>query len=531
MSKLIKISLFLTVGLVLLMGSVALAQDNSPAAANSIEVEMDEVVTAEDLGVQKQTLLPNSKFYFLKDWSRKIRETFTFNPIKKMQLKLQFSSEKLLEAKEMAEKTDQPKILKQAAENYEKDINEIKEMSEKIEGKAEDNPKVATFLDKYIKDQILHQKMLGRLERKVEHLEENLEKLGEKLPEKAAEVIEGVRERQLEKIGQVMEKLENKENITQRLEKNIKQIQGSEFKEFKNMEILKRLEEKVPERIREEVQEARGYQLQEFKIKVEQMAPQVQEKLKRYAEEVEGIMENKVEILEDIKQGLKETRPEIRERLEDAKDEILERAWEKEKMRHERTCPLLPMVRCPGRIVVERNVDGCPMTKCIMPREVECHVNIDCQEGYYPYKTGLMDDQDCPIMKCVTEPEPEPEPEPGEEPISPERPEQACITLWDPVCGKDNKTYSNKCFARIAGVEIAYEGACRSNEPGTIGGGGDEPRPKACATILNPVCGKDGKTYSNKCFAEMAGVEVVYEGKCRENEVLDSYIRLPDESK
>ncbi len=35
-----------------------------------------------------------------------------------------------------------------------------------------------------------------------------------------------------------------------------------------------------------------------------------------------------------------------------------------------------------------------------------------------------------------------------------------CIDLWDPVCGCDGKTYSNGCFASLAGVNIAHKGAC-----------------------------------------------------------------------
>merc|ERR1712243_443330 len=90
---------------------------------------------------------------------------------------------------------------------------------------------------------------------------------------------------------------------------------------------------------------------------------------------------------------------------------------------------------------------------------------------------------------------------------------------FSPVCGMNGKTYSNKCELVCARILKEHDGPCKENPVENCSYcdkvATNRDCNRFCNKNYNPVCGVDSKTYTNNCLLNCKKVELKHKGGCK----------------
>ena len=202
-----------------------------PVLAEEITEEIE--VTADELGIEEPGVVS-----WFKDRIDSIRLFVARDPVKKSEIELRKVNRQLIKIKKLVR--DNP------------DDEEFQSRLEKIDEKYK--VAIERINSRVIK--FLHQQILKKLE--------------EQVPEKAMEIIKQNRERHLEKFGETMNRLQNKEEFKERLRVGLEN-QGKTIKQkVKRMEVIEDLENNAGVEIRvriNEMKQERGELFQGLRTK------------------------------------------------------------------------------------------------------------------------------------------------------------------------------------------------------------------------------------------------------------------------
>lgn len=452
-----------------------------------------EIITSADLGVGEPTVLPTNLLYFLKEWGRGIRLFFALSQPAKIEYQLQIASEKLAELKKIQEsKPDDEKALAKALENYQQTQERLRARVESLRETSQ-NPNVDRLLNALAERIVVHEKLFDELLQKAK--EDAQTNAIRNMKAKVAELLLAAA------------KKDDADKFVEKLELALEKSRGSAFKHMRSLELLELLEERAGEDLEGALEKARQRILEKLTKAVEDLAEKEDvDSLAKALGQLPGDAARRAEILEELRdeapeelQGVLEELTQRHLRIVKEQKNIAERAREQVGDAEEELQELKLAIE-------ESELEGRQLDQAKKFAE-ESEKSLNAAKSAYEEKNygeafghamvaEILARNGLRWLKQQEEIREEAEeegarapgelPECGPQPLTPgnwvckngkwqlelapptlreaSTEQIVCTQQYDPVCGKDGKTYSNECMVRAAKVEVAYQGACEEEK-------------------------------------------------------------------
>lgn len=146
-------------------------------------------------------------------------------------------------------------------------------------------------------------------------------------------------------------------------------------------------------------------------------------------------------------------------------------------------------------------------------------VEYYCDNGYMKsIEMQCPEGSTCNDGACIEKAEP-PETDNATKTEDKEKEPSVCLEVYSPVCGKDGKTYSNSCFAALAKAEISHPGECSGADyTRCIKSDNSSIYSKGTARL-------DGKELFDICTSS----STLKEYTCSENQISSNIVQCPSE--
>jgi len=293
------------------------------------EVLEDMEVTFEDLDAKDPIIKRDSFLYPFKQFGRNIQETFTFDPIKDAELKLQHANQELSDVMQLVDEKGieniRPALITNSVDWFENKLEKINDAAEKIKDEKTDNPaEVDAFLNEFADKHFYEHKILEDFDNQITEKMEEMEGA-----EDMFGVLRDKQDEMLEDFGGVLTTVDDPEKIPERLANIADGQEGSSFKLIKTAEILRKLEEQVPEQGKAAIENARARTMNLLEEDMQALPAIVRaEKFEEYTNAIPGDETVQLSIFEELKQ-LPNIPQDLLERIEGIKEFAVNRFEEK----------------------------------------------------------------------------------------------------------------------------------------------------------------------------------------------------------